>query len=140
MSQPDPGSARVTAPVPDAAVAAPTSRITGGSALVAGGATFGLGLFFAGMAVLALASGHGEFSGHIGVGLAVWGALVMALGVFALRRAPWIRGPLLAVGLLHLLAFGQSALVQPWALLGAAAALAAVLGALWSSVRRAGAP
>lgn len=108
--------------------------------LVAGIATLGLGAFFAVMAVLALVSGHGAFSGHVGVGLAVWGVLVLALGVFALRRAPWIRGPLVAVGLLHLLAFGQSSLVQPWALVGAAAALAAVLGALWPSFRRGNAP
>ncbi|WP_232547724.1 hypothetical protein [Propioniciclava soli] len=104
------------------------------SALVAGGATLALGVFFVVLALLALTSGHGEFSGHVAVGLAVWGAVVVGLGIAWLRRAWWSRGPVVAAGLLHLLAFGQSTLVQPWAVLGAAAGLAAVVGALWPAV------
>lgn len=105
--------------------------------VVASSATAAFAVVFGVMAGLALAGGHGEFSGHIALGLLVWALLVGAAAVLLWRRSRWARGPVVAIGLLHLLAFGQSTLVTPWAALGVAVAAAAVLGAVWPSTRAA---
>lgn len=100
-------------------------------------ATASFAVFFAVLAALALSAGHGGFSGHIAAGLLVWALLVGAAALALWRRWPWAQGPVVAVGLLHLLAFGQSTLTTPWAALGALAAGAAVAGAVVPSTRAA---
>ncbi|MFV0406107.1 MAG: hypothetical protein ACK5LN_04710 [Propioniciclava sp.] len=98
-------------------------------------ATGGFSVAFLVLAVLALRGGHGAFSGHVAVGLLVWG-LVNAIAAVALGQLRWwARGLVVALGLLHLLAFGQSMLVAPWAGVGLLAALVAVVGASWPSTR-----
>ncbi len=85
------------------------------------------------MAVLSWTSGHGEFSGGVGILLLAWSLLLglIAWGVHRARR--WARGPAVATSLLHLascLSFAQN---QPVALAGAAVAAAAVVALLWPS-------
>lgn len=125
------GPMTVPIPPPEAAHPRPWGLV------VASVATAGFAVFFVVMAGLSLAGGHGEFSGHIALGLVVWALLVGVAAVVLWRRLRWARGPVVAVGLLHLLAFGQSTLVTPWAAVGALAALLAVVGALWPSTQAA---
>lgn len=94
-------------------------------------------VFFLVMMVLSLLGGNGIFSGHIAVGLAAWAVVNAGAAIMMARRAWWSRGPVVALGLLHVLAFGQSALVTPWALLGAVVGAVAVVGAAWPSTREA---
>lgn len=105
------------------------------SLLVAVVATWGLAVFFVAMAVLSLTSGHGIFSSGVAVALLVWALLIAVAAWFLLRRAVWSRGPVVAAGLLHVAAFGQFALTEPWTIVGAVAGLAAVVGAAWPSTR-----
>lgn len=98
-------------------------------------ATAALAGFFVVMALLALAGGNGAFSGHIALGLAVWSILNAAAAVVLARRAWWARGPVVALGLLHVLAFGQSMTATVWALLGLVTALIAVVGAVLPTTR-----
>ena len=110
--------------------------------LLAGWLTVAIAIFFVVLALLSLGGGHGAFSGNVALGLLAWALVVAAAGIAMLRRAWWSRGPVVAAGLLHLLAFGQSTLVAPWAALPAAAALVAVVGAVLpvtrSALRRGG--
>lgn len=107
------------------------------SLIVAVVATGGFAVFFLVMAVLALTGGNGTFSNHIALGLLAWGVVNAGAAVALARRAWWSRGPVVALGLLHILAFGQSTLVSPAAALGLAAAVAAVVGAVWPTTRQA---
>lgn len=100
-------------------------------------ATAGFSVFFAVMAVLSLLGGHGAFSGHIALGLIVWAVVNAAAAVALARRTWWSRGPVVALGLLHVLAFGQSMVTAPWAAVGVVAGVVAVLGAAWPSTREA---
>ena len=100
-------------------------------------ATGAFGVFFLVMAVLALFGGNGIFSGHVAIGLIAWGAVNVAAAVALARRAWWSRGPVVAFGLLHVLAFGQSMTVAPLAVVGVVGAVAAVVGAIWPSTRAA---
>lgn len=98
-------------------------------------ATVALTVFFVAMAVLSLSAGHGSFSGGVAFALILWALLVGGAGILLWRGHGWARGPVIAAGLLHVLAFGQFALNTPWAVLGAAAGLAAVVGAALPSTR-----
>lgn len=94
-------------------------------------------VFFLIMTVLSLTGGNGIFSGHIALGLAAWAAVNAGAAIALARRAWWSRGPVVALGLLHVLAFGQSALVTPWALMGAVVGVVAVVGAVGPTTRAA---
>lgn len=103
--------------------------------LASAASTVGVAVFFAVMAALSLASGHGSFSSGVSVALLLWAVLVGAAGVLFWRRVGWVRGGVVAAGLLHVLAFGQFALASPPAILGALAGLVAVVGAVLPSTR-----
>lgn len=105
------------------------------SLTIAALATGAMAVFFFVWAVLSLSAGHGTFSVGIALALLGWGVLIGAAAGQLYRRSAWARGPVVAAGLLHLAAFGQFALNQPWALLGAAAALVATVAAVWPSTR-----
>lgn len=100
-------------------------------------ATGALAAFTTVMAVLSLTSGHGWLSRGVALMLLLWGAGVAAAAWGFWRGSAWSRGPLVAVGLLHLAAYGQFALNQPLALVGAVLALTAVVGALLPTTTRA---
>lgn len=100
-------------------------------------ATGALGVFFLVMAGLALFGGNGIFSGHVAIGLIAWGAVNVVAAVALARRTWWSRGPVVAFGLLHVLAFGQSMTVAPLAVIGVLVAVVAVAGAIWPSTRAA---
>jgi len=115
--------------------AAPGSRPAGLLSAVA--ATLALAAFFLVMAALSLSSGQGALSGGVAGALGVWGLATGAAGWSLLRLRGLARGPVVAAGLLHVLAFGQFTLTAPWAALGALAGLVAVVGAVWPSTRAA---
>lgn len=123
------GAARYRGRVPQN----PSSRPAGVLAAVA--ASLALAVFFVVMAVLSLSSGHGSLSGGVTFALVLWAVLVGASAVMLWRRAGWSRGPVIAAGLLHVLAFGQFTLSAPAAVLGALAGVIAVAGAVLPSTR-----
>lgn len=88
-------------------------------------------LFFLVMAALSVSAGHGAFSVGIAIALVLWGSIVGVCGFFVGRGAPWAKGPVVAAALLHVFAFAQFAIDgSPWALIGAVAAFAIVVGVL----------
>lgn len=100
-------------------------------------ATWVLALAFVVMGALSLVEGHGVFSGGIAFMLVGWGVLVALAGWLLWRRSVWSRGLVVAAGLIHVLAFGQFTATAPWAVLGAIAGAAAVVGAVLPSTRAA---
>ncbi|MFP5417262.1 MAG: hypothetical protein ACLGHZ_10405 [Actinomycetes bacterium] len=100
-------------------------------------ATLALALFSLVLAVLSLSVGHGFFSGGVAVALLVWALMVGAGGALLWRGVGLARGPVVAAGLLHVLAFAQFALTEPWTILGALAGLVATVGAILPSTRAA---
>jgi hypothetical protein len=105
--------------------------------VVASVTTAALAAFTVLMAVLSLTSGHGWLSGGVALMLLLWGAGVGAAAWGLWRGSAWARGPVVAIGLLHLTAYGQFSLNQPLALVGAALALVAVIGAVLPATTRA---
>lgn len=95
----------------------------------------GLAAFFVVLAVLSLASGHGAFSGGVAVALLIWAVIVAVSGVLLWRGRGFLRGVVVAAGLLHVFAFGQMVPSNPWALLGSAAGLVCVVAPLLPSSR-----
>lgn len=98
--------------------------------VVAAVSTMLLAVTFVALAVLSLASGHGQFSWQVALMLLLWGVLVGAIGWGLWTRQAWSRGAAVATGLLHVLAFGQLALTAPAATLGSALGLATLVSVL----------
>jgi hypothetical protein len=91
------------------------------------------GVSLVGLAVVALAAGHGSFSGGVGFALIAYGALMLAAAWALWRLSVFGRGPVVALSLLNVAAaytFTESA---PWmwlvVLVCAATAVAAALPA-----------
>lgn len=89
------------------------------------------------MGVMSLGSGHGQFSSQVALMLIGWGVLVGAAGVGMWLRQAWSRGAVVAIGLLHMFAFGQMVPNAPAAAVGAAVAAVAAVGAILPSTRQA---
>lgn len=105
--------------------------------VAAAAATVVLALVFVVFAAMSLASAHGQFSTQVALMLVMWGVLVAVAGAGLWALKPWSRGAVVAVGLLHLFAFGQMAPSAPAAAAGAALALVAVVGGVLPSTRAA---
>ncbi|MFZ0531057.1 MAG: hypothetical protein WAL91_11050, partial [Propionicimonas sp.] len=102
---------------------------------VAGSGVVGLALI--GLAVASLASGHGDFSGGVGVALLVYGALILAAAWALWRGSVLGRGPVVATGLLNLIAAISFTATAPWAWAVAIVSAATVVGAALPSTSRA---
>ncbi len=115
----------------------PSASVRPVSVVVSALSSAALAGLFAVMAVASLSSGHGQFSAQVAAMLLVWAVIVAvaAWGLWGLRG--WARGVVVGTGLLHTAAFGQFALNQPLAWLGALVGLVAVVGAVWPSTTQA---
>jgi hypothetical protein len=104
--------------------------------LVAAGGSLLVGVLLVGLAGASLAAGHGGFSGGVGVALVVYG-LAMVAGAVALWRLSILgRGPVVAMGLLNLIAGYTFTATAPWVwLLVAVSAVTVVAAALPSTSR-----
>ena len=100
-------------------------------------ASLALGLFLVVLAVLSVGSEHGGFSYGVAAALVVWAGFVVAGGLLLWRGRGWARGIVVAAGLMNLFAFGQMVPSNGFAILGAAAGLACVVGPLLPTTRAA---
>lgn len=98
---------------------------------VVGGAISALAVLV--LAVVSLVSGHGSFSGGVGVALLVYGAVLLVSTWALWRLSVFGRGPVLALSLLNVAAAWTFTESAPWmwaaVVVGAVTAVAAALPA-----------
>nr|WP_300150298.1 hypothetical protein [Propionicimonas sp.] len=92
--------------------AARTTRPT--SVVVAVSGTVLVGLALVGLAIGSLASGHGQFSGGVGLFLAVYGLGLCAAAWGLWRLSLFGRGPVVALSLLNVVAGFTFTASAPW--------------------------
>jgi hypothetical protein len=97
--------------------------------LVASLGTAVMALLLVALAIASLASGHGSFSGVIGVAVACYGLGLAVAAWGLLRGIGFARGPVIACGLLNLVTAVSLAAAAPLAWLVAALAAATVVAA-----------
>jgi len=102
--------------------------------LVAAGGSLLVGVLLIGLAVAALAVGHGAFSGGVGVALIVYGVAMIAGAVALWRGSIFGRGPVIALALINLVAAYTFTDSAPWVwLLVAISGITVVAAALPST-------
>lgn len=84
--------------MPDAASHRPAGLLVAASGSVL------VGVLLIGLAAVALAAGHGEFSGGVGVALISYGAAMMAGALALWKGSIFGRGPVIAMALVNLVA------------------------------------
>lgn len=104
--------------------------------VVAGSGSVLIGLLLVGLSVAALAVGHGEFSGGVGVALLVYASVMIVAGVALGRGRLLGRGPVIATALLNVVVAWSFTGTAPWAwLVVAICAMTAVAAALPATSR-----